>query len=122
MSPPGLSQYAPSHVELISIQTGERKRLTTSPVSRYYGDVDPAISPDGKTLAFVRWSARTAADLFVQPLSTPEATPRRLTLDKYLIQGIAWTPDSREIVFSSSRGGDQSLWRITLALGLDCAG
>jgi Tol biopolymer transport system component len=117
---------APSDIELISIQTGERTRLTTPPAHKYWGDNDPAISPNGRTLAFVRWSARTTADLFVLPLSVPAAEPRRLTLDKSAIHGISWTPDSREIVFSSNRGGDQSLWRISAAGGqpqrVDAAG
>jgi Tol biopolymer transport system component len=121
------SPDAPSDIELISIQTGERSRLTAPPTRKYWwGDLDPAISPDGRTLAFVRWSARTAADLYVQPFPSSTLEPRRLTLDKRSIHGIAWTPDSREIVFSSNRGGDQSLWRISAAGGqpqrVDAAG
>jgi Tol biopolymer transport system component len=49
-----------------------------------------------------------------------------LTFDKRSINGIAWTSDSREIVFSSNRGGDQSLWRISATGGepqrVDAAG
>jgi Tol biopolymer transport system component len=45
-------------------------------------------------------------------------TPRRLTFDGLTIEGLSWTPDSREIVFSSRRGGSvNSLWRIAASGG-----
>ena len=38
---------------------------------------------------------------------------KRLTHDRGVILGnLAWTPDSKEVVFSSTRGGTPNLWRI----------
>ena len=40
--------------------------------------------------------------------------PKRLTSDHSPMDGpLAWTPDSREIIFSSAHGGLSSLWRIS---------
>lgn len=44
-------------------------------------------------------------------------TPRRLTKDQRTIAGIAWTPDSRELVFSSNRSGLFVLWQIGVSGG-----
>jgi Tol biopolymer transport system component/DNA-binding winged helix-turn-helix (wHTH) protein len=94
----------------VSVETGERVRLT-SPTAGNAGDHYPAFSPDGKMLAFVRATSLSTDDLYVTPL--PGGEPRRLTFDSVPISGIAWTPDSREIVFSSRRSGSTThLWRI----------
>jgi dipeptidyl aminopeptidase/acylaminoacyl peptidase len=67
--------------------------------------------PDGSTVAFVRKKfSSEVVDLFLMPATGGE--PKRLTFDNRFILGITWTPDSREIVFSSLIGGFYSLWRI----------
>jgi Tol biopolymer transport system component len=43
-------------------------------------------------------------------------TPRRLTTDHVRIHGLAWTPDGREVVFSSRRRSALStLWRVRVS-------
>lgn len=49
----------------------------------------------------------------------PKGEPWRLTNDSSDIFGFAWTPDSREIVFSSARGGRRSLWSIIPSPGAE---
>ena len=97
----------------VAIDTGEKRRLTSPPstlsnVSR--GDTNPAFSPDGRTLAFMRWSdLRT--DLYLLPVSDalqPVGEAKRIPLGQ-LKFNLAWTEDGHEIVFSSS---GQGLWRI----------
>src|SRR5215472_18410144 len=75
--PERTSDKEPYHVVLISLASGERRPLT-EPAPQTQGDHDPAISPDGKNLCFVRWLATSgASDLYVMPMGGGE--PRRLT-------------------------------------------
>jgi WD40 repeat protein len=41
---------------------------------------------------------------------------RRLTYDRGRIGGLAWTPDSKQLIFGSSRSGQRKLWRIEPAV------
>lgn len=71
-----------------------------------------AISPDGQRVAWVEtvpgtngaWSLNSA--IFVNTLSSPAASPHRVTAgsggEAYQEQNIAWSPDSRELAFSSN--------------------
>jgi Tol biopolymer transport system component len=100
----------PSAVWLVSTESGEKRQLTRPPTSNL-GDYYAALSPDGRTLAFVRGSGFQSGDLYVLPLAgnlDANGEPRRLTKDNGNIVGTAWTADGREIVFSSNR----ALWRV----------
>ena len=92
---------------------------TTRPLTSPSGqdlDFGPAFSPDGSTVAFVRGIvAGVVEDVYVVPAAG--GAPKRLTFDNCFILGITWTPDGREIVFSSMRGRLASLWRISASGG-----
>jgi Tol biopolymer transport system component len=75
----------------------------------------PTYSPDGKWLAYVAGPNGVAHDLYVMPAEG--GTPRRLTKDQRTFAGVAWTPDSRELVFSSNRSGLFVLWQIGVSGG-----
>jgi eukaryotic-like serine/threonine-protein kinase len=104
---------------LISVDTGERRRLT-SPPPNILGDLHGRISPDGQTLVFLRVvntgsEITINADLFKVPLRTgyePAAEAAPLTSDHSFIRGFTWTSDSRQVVFASYRDFAPALWRI----------
>ncbi|MGH9504115.1 MAG: winged helix-turn-helix domain-containing protein [Terriglobales bacterium] len=102
-------------IALLSLADSTIRPLTSPP--NQSGDYVPAFSPDGSAVAFVRGIvAGVVEDLYVVP--TTGGSPRRLTFDNTWISAPpAWTPDGREIVFSSSRGGAPSLWRISASGG-----
>jgi len=57
------------------------------------------------------------SELFIVPANGGE--PKRLTFDQRTISGsLAWTPDGKEILFSSTRSGSPSLWRISASGGV----
>ena len=90
---------------VLSVATGEKRRLTTSPAPAL-GDTNPAVSPDGRMLAFVRLISTGHPHLYVLPLSedcrsTGEA--RRLELPQPWVESPAWTADGREIVCVAGR-------------------
>src|SRR4051794_12075521 len=69
---------------LLSIETGEKRRLTFP--SADYDDLDPAFSPDTSHLAFVRYSSwgANASDLYLLELSSdlkPKGQQRLTTLN-----------------------------------------
>jgi Tol biopolymer transport system component len=99
---------------LISVATGERRRLTWPPEPSI-GDGWPAVSPDGRTLAFARYSQDSTANIHLLALAGGE--PRQITSDKASLLGLAWSPDGRDLIFSSNRGGDYRLWRASAASG-----
>jgi Tol biopolymer transport system component len=87
-------------------RTGEKRKLTSPPPTSD-GDRAPAISPDGKTVAFFR-----NFDLYL--VTTAGGEPKPLVSDNTQSWSPAWTPDGREILFLSARSGDSrfSLWRV----------
>jgi Tol biopolymer transport system component/predicted Ser/Thr protein kinase len=110
------SPQGPFSVFLLSLETLEERRLTVPPEPHYHGDCAPAFSPDGRTLAFMRYSSAGSQDIYVVPVEGGE--PKRLTFDNTLLGGMAWTADGAEIVFTSVRGGaDPRLWRISVSGG-----
>jgi Tol biopolymer transport system component len=98
---------------LVSLDTGER-RVVLTPLGPYLANA--ISSPNGNYVAFVQGGGYMAQELYVMRVGTSDAS--RLTSDNALIQGLAWTPDSKSIVFSSSRAGLQSLWRIPISGGV----
>ncbi len=109
------SQEEPFSIYLISVETGEKTRLTSPPAGSV-GDFFPAFSPDQKTLAFVRSGSLASTDIYLLPLTGGE--PRRLTFDNSSIRGLAWTSSGREIVFASRRGSSTyNLWKVSITGG-----
>jgi imidazolonepropionase-like amidohydrolase/Tol biopolymer transport system component len=85
-------------------------------VSVQGGSVTPRVSPDGRSLAYVR-RVRTQSTLFVRDLDTGRDRPVFDHLDKDLqeawaIHGLypqyAWTPDGRSIVI----WGEGKIWKV----------
>ncbi len=97
---------------LLSVEDGKR-RVLASPPGPFLAS--PTFSPDGKMLAFTQGAGFLAQDIYVMPASGGE--PRRLTSDNRLIEGLTWTQDGKQIVFSSTRTGLASLWRVSVSGG-----
>jgi len=102
-------------IALVSLADSTTRRLT-SPLDQQL-DYGPAFSPDGSMVAFVRGIVSgVVSDLYVMPAWG--GAPKRLTHDNTWIYGSpTWTPDGRDLVFSSTRGGLPSLWRISVSGG-----
>jgi Tol biopolymer transport system component len=108
------SSNEPVGLFLLSIESGEKRRLTLPP-AKWISDSDPAFSPDGHTLAFSRSSVYGNGDLYLLTLSangTPIGEPKQLTFDNRGNFGPAWTSDGRDILFASGGIGSETLWRM----------
>jgi Tol biopolymer transport system component len=104
----------PNGIFLLSTETLEKRQLTTPPEG-FLGDSTPAFSPDGKLLAFVRGASSRDVEVYVMPAGGGE--PTRLTFDNRSGRSLAWTGDSKSIVFSSWFYGGLLLWRVDAAGG-----
>ena len=110
----------PLSVFLLSVDSGERRRLSRPPEDSIIGDVLPAFSPDGRTLAFSRYSSVLKADLHLLDLDedlNPRGEPRRRTFMEQLTAATpqSFTSDGRDIVFSAGSLTNQSLWRVPVS-------
>ncbi len=90
----------------------------TRPDRLSIGDHSPAISPDGRRLAFVRTTSLGVNCLYVVGIDKelrPRGEARKLVLDERGVHNPAWSPDGRSIIFVSSRKGYATLWKIDAA-------
>lgn len=115
------SERGPNGARLVAIdEHGDRRFELVAPVAAgIVRDVNPAISPDGRWIAFASTRGRSLdqTSLWIAPLGV-EAAPRRLTDGAWIDSHPAWTRDGRAIVFASTRdGGDFDLWRLPIAAG-----
>jgi Tol biopolymer transport system component len=104
----------PFSIVLIEVGTGHKIQITDPP-SGTVGDSNPAVSPDGLSVAFIRAVSSGVDDIFVVPITGGPV--RRITTDKRYVISLAWAADGNSILFSSNRAGNHSLWRIPTAGG-----
>ena len=99
----------------VSIATREAVRLTSLPPETY-GPVCPAISPDGRSLVFVRILSGGARAAYLLPL-TGELEPAGKPVELPIASGLgaaAWIPDTREIVGGMAASRSTTLWRLAV--------
>jgi Tol biopolymer transport system component/predicted Ser/Thr protein kinase len=106
-----------SYIVLVSSETGEKRKLTSG---EGLGEFHPAISPDSRTLAFVRGLAVTQSLIFLLSLDAelkPTAAARQLRPAGSRNSNPVWTPDGESLLFTST-GLDSfrsRLWRISVS-------
>ena len=85
---------------LIRLEDGKVRRLIVPPDGTI-GDASPAFSPDGTSLAFVRWSSPSTSSLLVQKLGAdfePSGDPATVPLTGLRVDNPAWA-DNRRLLF-----------------------
>lgn len=87
-----------------------RARVLTSPDPGLLGDFAPSVSPDRRQIAFRRMSLPGSDDIYLFDRQSGAARP--LGVGEWKANGFAWSPDSRTLFVTSSRGGDFGLWAI----------
>jgi serine/threonine protein kinase len=106
------SPTEPYAIFQFSLRTGEMRPVTSPPPPANPGDGDyePAVSPDGRTLGFLR-RVFPDMDVYVQPLGGGPA--RRLTRRSQERQGLVWA-NNREVLFCNLAwpSASGSMWRV----------
>jgi Tol biopolymer transport system component len=92
---------------LVSIfsTTGEEKVITFPPGEDQ--DCYSRVSPDGKTIAFVRYLSHWVGDIYT--IDGNGGNLKRVTFDSRDVRGLDWTSDGRQIVFASRLRGSYEL-------------
>jgi len=93
-----------NNLRLVSLRTGETRRLTTGPALK----TQPLFSPDGRSVAF-----ESLGDIWVTQVR--DGATRRVTMHAAADGEAAWSPDGRSFVFVSSRHGQTDLWIVSVA-------
>jgi Tol biopolymer transport system component len=102
----------------VFLDTLDRRQLTQAPVGA--GDYRFEVSPDGTTLAFIRYEKVGIADVFVVPMAGGE--PRRISNWNDAINGLSWMPDGQEIVYDVDEPPASRLWRVHVSSGTPARG
>lgn len=74
-----------------------KRNLNSTAPRQALGIVHPVLSPDGKRIAFA-----ALGDIYVLNIGSK---PENITRDKYFDTDPAWSPDGRQLVYSSDKGG-----------------
>jgi Tol biopolymer transport system component/DNA-binding winged helix-turn-helix (wHTH) protein len=105
----------PSGIVAFSLETGEKRCLSHPPLSGWPGDSFPALSPDGRTVAFVRSSTAGTRELYTVALSGGNL--HQITHEGTAGLNFMWSSDGQHIVFNSGRSGLFRVWRVAAAGG-----
>ena len=114
--PSGDPPKEPFGLLLVSIESGATRRLLAAPpgTGPYLA---PAVSPDGRHLAFVRRTDFAVSEIWMNTLSgdfTPQGEPIRMTYGNRLTTSPVWA-GPRELLFLSGEvGAEAGLYRMSI--------
>ena len=100
---------------LVSVETGERRQLTQPRPNQ--ADLEPAFTPDGRTLAYAKDVGNGVSLIYLLSLNSQmmaEGQPERVAFPGFenVIAGHPrWLDGRRELIFTATRGGALRLWR-----------
>lgn len=95
-----------SSIFIQTLRTGNRVRVS----SRVGINGSPAFSPDGRKLVLTLGGADGNLDIHVMDIATREVT--RLTTNRSIDTEGSWSPDGRQIYFTSDRSGGPQIYRV----------
>jgi Tol biopolymer transport system component len=104
-------------IYLVPVDGGEPRPLTQAQPGG--ADRAPAVSPDGRLLAFAACVADSCDMQVIElgPDFAPRSSPRRLTRQGFSIGNAAWVPDGRSLVYDTELGPFTDvyhLWRVAI--------
>jgi len=106
---PGAGRRA---IVLLEPESGAVSQLTSPPPDASRGDSNPAFSPDGGEVAFLRGRLGAEFTICAQAVADGRAVgePRQITPVRAPIIDFDWSPDGTELIYTMA--GSPVLWRI----------
>jgi Tol biopolymer transport system component/DNA-binding winged helix-turn-helix (wHTH) protein len=107
-----------SGIYLIDVNGGQRRQITEQAVNGGIYDSTPRFSPDGRSLAFLRYKDDVVGEIFIFDLTSGKI--RQLTSEKKNIKSetLQWSADGQTLYFISNRAGGLYLWQVDLMRGI----
>ncbi|MGH9176725.1 MAG: TolB family protein, partial [Vicinamibacterales bacterium] len=90
-----LGEGKPDALFVVSLDTGDKRQLT-NPEAPVLADTNPALSPDGASLLFLRTTTWGVGELHVLPVRsdmTGAGEPRHIAITPRRPEGATWLPD-----------------------------
>jgi eukaryotic-like serine/threonine-protein kinase len=87
----------------VTVASGEKRPITEPPGEYRSGDIEPKLSPDGRTLAFGRHTTATHGEVWLLPVTKdllPAGEPSPLATAARDVRRHAWLPDGRRLVLT----------------------
>jgi Tol biopolymer transport system component len=103
----------PFTAEIVSkrpVYAGKNFGFDATAAKQVKGVFAPALSPDGKRIAFVALN-----QLYL--LEVGQSVPKALTHDSFYKQGTAWSPDGRWLAYVSDKGGIENIYLLDVNSG-----
>ncbi len=99
----------------------QKRPMEIQDLFRFKRVADPQISPDGKFVVYqvtsVSYEENKSSTNLWLAASDGKTPPRQLTTTPKSDRHPRWSPDGKQILFESSRGGDSQLWVIDVSGG-----
>jgi Tol biopolymer transport system component len=103
----------PNRLLLVPLDGGPPKVLT-HPEAGTFGDARPAVSWDGRRLAFLRTSPGLAR-LFMLSSLDPAGELRQIAHKEQYVSGVEWLPGDRDMLISAGLRTSSTIFRISAA-------
>ena len=87
--------------------TPERRLLSETPTVKEFV---PVISPDGRLLAYLDLPMNRPPQYRLMVVELPGGIPRVVTEDRVLFSPVRFSPDGRQVLFTSDRLGTADVW------------
>jgi Tol biopolymer transport system component/DNA-binding winged helix-turn-helix (wHTH) protein len=107
----GPREGEPGALYRLELATLAVERLTRPP-GGLLGDRQPAVSPDGRTVAFLRSSVHGVDDVYLLSLAAARSAPSRVTYLQCKMTDLAWQPGGRHLVLARLHDFRYGLWSL----------
>jgi eukaryotic-like serine/threonine-protein kinase len=107
-------------VDTIAVASKERRKILDAPPNHMFRSA--TVSPDGHTLALIdsegQYVTPNGAHIYLQSLGEdgpPKGSPRLLPVNQDAVNSLAWTADSKALIFAGSMSlATSRLWRLPI--------